>query len=77
MNYYIKKYGEELGRIKYDNRIKSWQNNLHQNFEKYGDGRSYQSRFAKDIITNICNKLNIEIPKKEKYITGKISGRHY
>ena len=51
---FIEKYGEEIGNIKYAERQKKWLNSLYKNFQLNGDGRSKQSKFAKELITNIC-----------------------
>jgi hypothetical protein len=64
----IEKYGEEKGRLKWVERQKIWKENLHNNFEKYGDSRTPSSKFASDCIKNICKKINITVPKKEKWI---------
>lgn len=69
LDHYIKKYGEEEGRVRYEQRINQWQKSLHKNFATYGDSRSCQSGFALDIIKQLCNYLRIEIPKKEKFMT--------
>lgn len=69
LNWYIKKYGEIEGIIKYHNRISRWQNSLHKSFINYGDNRSCQSNFAMLIINKLCEYLNISIPKKEKFLT--------
>lgn len=65
----IEKYGKIKGLKVFENRQKKWLKSLHENFEKYGDGRSPQSKLASDLITDICDILNIEIPKKEKWIS--------
>lgn len=64
----IKKYGEEKGKQIYENRQQKWLKSLYQSFTENGDGRSMQSAFAKDIIKKCCNHLNIDFPKKEKYM---------
>lgn len=66
----IEKYGEEKGIKVFNERQKKWNKNLHKNFLEEGDGRSFQSKFANTIIDEICKYLNIEIPKKEKYISN-------
>lgn len=64
----IKKYGEIEGNIIFSNRQQKWLQSLYKSFQFNGDGRSKQSKFAKDIILYCCKKLNINIPKKEKYL---------
>ena len=72
----IKKYGEEEGRKRFEERQTKWKKSLFKSFEKYGDGRSQQSDFAYDIITMLCEYLNINIPIREKYISDD-DGAHY
>lgn len=72
----IQKYGEEKGRRIFEERQIKWTKKLRESFLTHGDGRSPQSIFAKSIIGQICNILNIDIPKKEKYISDK-KGRHF
>lgn len=67
----IDKYGEIEGTKKFCERQQKWLSNLHKNFENNGDGRSYQSSFAKEIIRICCNNIGITVPKKEKYIYWK------
>lgn len=74
---FIKKYGEEIGTIKYAERQKKWLNSLYKNFQLNGDGRSKQSKFAKELIINICKYFSIEIPKKEFYIYDKQNKKAY
>lgn len=77
LNHYIKKYGEELGTQKYNERIKKWCQSLRNNFLENGDGMSQQSKFAKALIELICINFNIEIPQKEKFITDTEHNKHY
>ena len=72
----INKYGEEKGRRIFEERQAKWSRKLRESFLTHGDGRSPQSIFAKSIIEQICSILNIDIPKKEKYISNK-DGRHF
>lgn len=65
----IAKYGEEEGTKRYNDRQQKWLKSLYQSFQINGDGRSKQSRFAKEIIKECCKYLSISIPKKEKYIS--------
>ena len=67
----IKKYGEIEGNKIFSQRQQKWLKSLYKNFDQNGDGRSKQSIFAKEIIKYCCKKLNISIPKKEKYIFWK------
>lgn len=73
----IEKYGEELGHQKFADRQKRWLESLYKGFQKNGDGRSKQSKFAKYLITEICDYLKIETPDKEKYIYDKEFKRAY
>lgn len=73
----IEKYGEEIGHIKFFERQKKWLNKLYSNFQINGDGRSYQSKFANDLIKNICKYFDIDKPKKEYYIYDKENKRAY
>ena len=68
------KYGEEEGTKRYHDRQQKWLKSLYKSFQINGDGRSKQSRFAKEIIKECCKYLNISIPKNEKYISydGKV-----
>ena len=77
LEYCIRKYGEEKGRERFEKRQEKWKKSLMENFFKCGDGRSTQSRFAKDLITQICLKLGIDYPKKEKYMMNKCENRAY
>ena len=67
----IQKYGEKKGLEIFSNRQQKWLQSLYQNFQSNGDGRSKQSKFAKEIIKYCCKKINMSIPKKEKYIYWK------
>lgn len=69
LQWYIKRYGEIEGKIKYANRISRWQDSLHKSFINYGDNRSCQSSFAVNIISKLCETLDISIPKKEKFLS--------
>lgn len=73
----IEKYGEEIGTIKYTERQHKWLKALQKNFIENGDGRSVQSKFAKNCINNICKYFNISIPKKEHYIYDKLNKKAY
>lgn len=73
----IEKYGEVEGIKKYNERQKQWYSSLRKNFIENGDGRSIQSSFALNIITKICDNLNIAIPEKEKYIYSKTDNKSY
>lgn len=64
----IKKYGEIEGLKIFSDRQQRWLRSLSKNFIKNGDSRSVQSFFAKTIIKKCCLLLNIDIPKREKYI---------
>lgn len=73
----IEKYGIEKGTFVYKERQRKWRDKLQENFLKYGDGRNVQSKWAYDIITELCESIGIERPKKEKYITDKETQKHY
>jgi len=73
----IKKYGEEKGREIFEERQRKWQQKLREHFETHGDGRSPQSLFANDLVDSICERLEISIPEKEKYITDGDTKKHY
>lgn len=67
----IEKYGEEEGKKRFEERQKKWTKSLFENFEKHGDGRSIRSQWAIEVIDCICKELNIDRPKKEKWISSK------
>lgn len=67
----IEKYGDIDGRKRFEERQNKWSKSLFENFEKYGDGRSLQSKWASDLIDILCKELNINKPKKEKWISSK------
>lgn len=73
----IKKYGEEEGTKVWKERQEKWKISIDKNFMKYGDGRSPSSEFADDLIGKITTSLNIEKPKKEKWIYDKNTNRAY
>lgn len=73
----IEKYGEVEGLKIFSDRQQKWLKSLQKNFKEYGDGRSVQSFFAKDIICECCCKLNIDTPKKEKFIYDNKLNRAY
>lgn len=73
----IEKYGEIEGKKRFKQRQKKWKNSLHKNFEKCGDSRSPQSQWSTKIINSICKELNIEIPKKEKWIKNQNKAYSY
>lgn len=73
----IEKYGIEKGLEIFNKRNKNWTNSLRDNCIKNGDGRSIQSKWAKEIIDIICQKLNIKFPEKETYLYDKKYNRAY
>ena len=73
----IEKYGEEDGIKIFEDRQKRWNKSLNKHFEIYGDGRSPQSKFAKDIINILCGFLQIEVPEKEKWIYDSDTNNNY
>ena len=77
LNSCIQKYGEVDGKKRFEERQNKWKKSLQKNFEKYGDNRSPQSEFAYDLITEICKRLEIAKPIKEKYLTDSETGNHY
>ena len=64
----IEKYGEEKGLELFKERQHKWLKSLYKSFNENGDSRSPQSKFARKIISELCKKLNIDYPKKEKFI---------
>lgn len=73
----IQKYGEYEGKLKWKDRQKRWVASLHENFRKCGDGRSFQSKWAKEIIEKCCKYLEIEVPSKEKWMSSKNREHNY
>lgn len=73
----ISKHGIEEGTEIFNDRQKKWLTSLHKNFEKYGDGRSPSSKFANSIIKILCEKLEIPIPEKEKWIRDSDTNKAY
>lgn len=75
----IAKYGREKGIEIFNKRQEKWKKSLYKNFEKHGDGRSSQSKFAHNIICKICDYLNLNIQDytKEKWMTDPVIDRHY
>lgn len=73
----IKRHGVELGTKLFKDRQRRWQNSLMKNFEKYGDGRSGQSEFAYCMIGNICDRLDILRPTREKWMYDTQRERAY
>lgn len=69
----IERYGEDEGVKKFLKRQQKWLKSLYKNFQANGDGRSKQSKFAKDIIKYCCKQLNIVVPKKEKYMYDNLN----
>lgn len=66
----IKKYGKKQGTKVFNDRQEKWLKKLHTNFEKYGDGRSPQSKWVNDIKESL-SQLGFNIPEKEKWIRNK------
>lgn len=64
----IEKYGEEQGLIIFNKRQQKWIKSLQDNFRKYGESRSTKSKIELQFITELCGKLNIKVPNKQKYI---------
>lgn len=73
----IAKYGEEIGKHRWQERQYKWKKSLQKNFDKFGDGRSQQSQWATVCINKICKYFNIDKPNKEKFITDKESLKKY
>jgi len=73
----IEKHGEVKGLKIFNDRQKKWSKSLHENFEREGDSRSKGSQCANELIKNICKELNIEVPKKEKWISNGIINRSF
>ena len=73
----IKKYGEEKGLEIFKQRQEKWKKSLRKHFEKYGDGRSPQSFLANSLKSELFLRLNIDVKKKEKFLTDSDTGKHY
>lgn len=73
---FINRYGDVGGNIKFEQRQEKWKKSLNNHFLKNGDSRSPQSTFAINLITDICNRLELKYPKKEKFMTDKL-GNHF
>ena len=67
----IQKYGDKEGLKVWKERQTGWLVKLYENFVKEGDGRSYQSTWAKKLIKKICEKINVHAPIKEKWISSE------
>lgn len=67
----IKKYGEVEGIKRFNERQQKWIKSLNKSFNKNGDGRSPQSKFAKTLIKECCKYFHIQVPKKEKWMYDK------
>jgi hypothetical protein len=67
----IEKYGETEGYNVFNKRQQKWVKSLQNNFAKYGESRSSRSQLEIQFIGEICNKLNIDVPNKQKYINDK------
>jgi hypothetical protein len=73
----ILKHGITKGTIVFNDRQRKWLKSLYANFEKYGDGRSPQSKWVNDIKIILTNS-GILIPDKEKWIREKeTNGKGY
>lgn len=77
LNRCIEKYGLEEGTAIFNDRQDKWKKSLQKNFEREGDGRSPSSKFANTIIKYLCEYLNTEIPKKEKWIYCSQTNKAY
>lgn len=66
----ISKYGEEEGLKIFTERQQQWHKNLRKSFEQDGDGRSCKSKLEIELVNTLCKCLNIEVPKKQKYISS-------
>lgn len=73
----IQKHGKELGELIWKNRQNKWKKKLQKHFNECGDGRSTQSKWANECIEYICDKLNIQKSKKEKFIEDKDTKKCY
>jgi hypothetical protein len=73
----VHRYGEKEGLKIFNERQVKWKKSLQENFEREGDGRSPSSKFANSIIRELCLYLNIEIPKKEKWMMCKETKKAY
>lgn len=73
----ITKHGQEKGTRIFNERQSKWKKSLQENFEREGDSRSPSSKFANEIITQLCDYLKIEKPTKEKWMKCKETGNAY
>lgn len=72
----IEKYGLEDGYKRWKERQEKWKKSLQNSFELDGDNRTPISNFEKQCKERICEYLQIDIPKKQKYISDK-NNNHY
>jgi hypothetical protein len=72
----ILKHGKSKGTTVYNDRQEKWLKSLYANFEKYGDGRSPQSKWVNNIKI-ILKDNGIVIPYKEKWIREINSVKSY
>lgn len=73
----IEKYGEVEGIKRFNERQQKWIKSLNKSFNKYGDGRSPQSKFAKTLIKECCKYFHIQVPKKEKWMYDRYLHRAF
>lgn len=71
----IEKYGEE-GLKRWKERQNKWIKSLNNSFLIDGDNRTPISSFENNCKIIICERLNIDIPKKQKYMSDK-NNNHY
>jgi len=63
----IEKYGKKKGTQIFNDRQEKWLKSLYANFEKYGDGRSPQSKWV-ECVKNALIENGFNIPLKEKWM---------
>lgn len=75
----IKKYGEDEGRKRYLERQKKWKSSLQKAF--YHGSVCTQSNVSNKMISELCQKLNIEVPDDELCLINnnenKIKNHYY
>lgn len=60
----IQRYGEDKGKEMYIKRQQKWKSSLQKSFNHSGSPYT-QSNISLKMITDLCNKLKIEVPEKE------------
>ena len=71
----IEKYGESEGKKVFKERQIKWVEKLQKSFLEKGTNNCSSSIKEIELVKELCKRLNIEIPKKQKYIT--FENKHY